>query len=106
MINHTIPTGDVFMVIRVRSVTMSERGQIVIPEDMRKDLKLSQGEALVLIEQEDSIIMRKESHVAKHLADEDSWDKLAREGLQNAWSKSDEAWEKVAREDLKWTKKK
>lgn len=106
MINHTIHIGDVLMPVRVRSVTMSERGQIVIPEDMRDDLKMEKGEALVLIERENEIVLRKESDVALRLASEDAWDNLATESLKNAWDKSDDVWDKVAKEDLKWSKKK
>jgi len=55
------------MPVRIRTVTMSERGQIVIPEDMRKDLRLSGKEALVLIERGNELLMRKESDVASNI---------------------------------------
>lgn len=60
------------MPIRIRTVTMSERGQIVIPEDMRKDLSLSSKEALVLIECDNELLLKKESSVASDILRQDS----------------------------------
>lgn len=60
------------MPVRIRAVTMSPRGQIVIPEDMRKDLKLSSREALVLIERGNEVVMRKESDVASDILGKES----------------------------------
>lgn len=89
-------------IIRIRTVSINDRGQIVIPEDMRKDLKLKAKETLVLIEKKGEITMRKESAVAKKIMKEEGfWDKVKEESLKNAWGKEDEIWEKFATEDLK-----
>ncbi|MDO8428943.1 MAG: AbrB/MazE/SpoVT family DNA-binding domain-containing protein [Candidatus Diapherotrites archaeon] len=52
------------MNVRIRSVVMSDRGQIVIPEEVRQDLNLNGRQALVLIERNNEIIIKKESEVA------------------------------------------
>ncbi|MBI4044058.1 MAG: AbrB/MazE/SpoVT family DNA-binding domain-containing protein [Candidatus Diapherotrites archaeon] len=90
------------MAVRVRSVTMSERGQIVIPEDMRKDLKLGPGEGLVLIEKEKEIILMKETDVAKQLMEEERyWKALSEYSLSRAWDeKEDKVWDAFAKREL------
>ena len=90
------------MKIRIRSVSMNSRGQIVIPEEFRKNLGLSHEEALILIEKNGEITMRKESSVAKNIDSEEGfWQRIAEESLENAWAKEDKKWEKIAKEDLK-----
>jgi len=86
---------------RIRTVIMNSRGQIVIPEEMRKSQNMASKEALVLIEKGNEIVLKKESDVAKQLLDEDgSWKVLSVEALKKSWSKEDAVWDKIAR-DLK-----
>jgi len=90
------------MKIRIRSVSMNDRGQIVIPEEIRKDLKLDSGENLVIIEKNGELTIRKESAVAETILKEDEfWKKIAEKSLENAWGKEDKIWEKIAAEDMK-----
>jgi len=81
---------------RVRSVTMGERGQIVIPEAMRKDLKLGKGDTLVLVERGNAILVRKEADVVKVLSEDEFWDTVATDSLQRAWDAEDHVWDKIA----------
>ena len=91
--------------LRVRTVSMGERGQIVIPEDMRKDLELQGKETLVLIEKGGEIVIRKEFKVVKSLLAEDElWEKASMESLRDAWGKEDEIWDAIAKKDLKGSK--
>ena len=81
---------------RMRTISLNERGQIVIPEDIRKDFGMGRDTTLVLIERENEIVLRMESDILKILDDEhDFWRKLQRESIKNAWSKEDEIWDKV-----------
>ena len=90
------------MSIRIRSVSMNDRGQIVIPEDVRKDLNLEPKETLVLIERNNEILLRKESSVAKSIVKEDEfWGKVSKESLKGAWGKEDKIWDKIAAEKQK-----
>lgn len=79
---------------------LNERGQIVIPEEVRRDLDLEAGEALVLLEAGDEILLKKESRVVKQLASMEGekifWRSLAAKALERAWDDEDEAWEQYA----------
>lgn len=77
---------------------LGERGQLVIPEDIRKDLNIRGNSTLVLIERRGELIVRKEEQVLREIDEDASWEALALEGLKNAWSKEDEAWEKLYKE--------
>ena len=48
--------------------SMSSKGQIVIPADMRQDLK--EGEKLVILKTKDQIILKKASAFRKQLAED------------------------------------
>lgn len=51
-------------------VKLSTRGQFVIPQDMRNDLKLKAGEKLLVIEEEGSIILKPFSKLGKEIVRE------------------------------------
>ncbi|MCR4369173.1 MAG: AbrB/MazE/SpoVT family DNA-binding domain-containing protein [archaeon] len=81
---------------------MNNRGQIVIPEEIRNSLGLKGKDTLVLIEKDGEIILRKESVVANKIESEDGfWQKISEKSLEGAWGKEDEVWDKIASEDLK-----
>ena len=50
---------------KIKTVTMNERGVIVIPEEMRQDMGLEGKTTLVLIESGNQIIMKKESEIVR-----------------------------------------
>lgn len=85
---------------RIRTVVVNERGQIVIPEDIRKDLNIENATTLVIIERGGELIIRKESEVLDTISEDEFWKAIARESLKRAWSKEDEVWDKFARKDL------
>ena len=83
---------------RIRTVTVNERGQIVIPEEVRKDFEIAKGSTLVLIERNKELLLKKESDVLERMEEEDKfWKSLSRESLQRAWSKEDDIWDKAFR---------
>lgn len=84
--------------IRIRTVFVNDRGQIVIPEDIRRDLGLKANEVLVLIEKAGQILLRREKDVARRFSveEEDSfWTALSLKALESAWDEQDEAWDRV-----------
>lgn len=85
---------------KIRTVTVNERGQIVIPEDIRKDMDIGNATTLVIIEKEGEIIIRKESDVFESISEDKFWKAIARRSLERAWGKEDEVWDKFARKDL------
>ncbi len=82
-------------------ISVSSRGQIVIPKEMRKDLGIKEGSRLVLVENEGGILIRKEEEIAKHMQEEKrkediGWMMLAQKSLEEIWDnpKDEEVWKK------------
>ena len=51
----------------LETVKVSSRGQIVIPEAVRNDLKIEEGEKLILVEENGKIVLEKEKDFLKRL---------------------------------------
>ena len=67
---------------------MSSKGQVVIPAEMRKDIR--EGDKLVIIQNKDQIIMKKASKLSKNLE----------EDLEFA-RRTEEAWKSYERGEFK-----
>ena len=80
---------------KIRTVSLSERGQIVIPEDIRKDFGLEGAETLLIMEKENELVLRKESDFLKAVEEDKFWKVLSRKAIKEAWSKEDEIWDKA-----------
>ncbi len=81
---------------KIRTVTVNERGQLVIPEDIRNDFEIKGGTTLVMIKTGGEIVLRKESEVIDAIEDE-SWSALSSRAMAGAWGKEDEIWDKLAK---------
>ncbi len=77
---------------KIRTVKVNERGQIVIPEEMRKDLGIEPETVLVLVGHNQEIVMRREKDVLEDLGQ--AWRKMGQRSLERAWDKEDSVWEK------------
>ena len=79
-------------------INVSSRGQIVIPEKIRKRLGIEPGSRLALIEVADEIIITKESKVLDRLKKEEEigWAALAEQSLKEVWDNptDNEIWNK------------
>ena len=80
-------------------VNVSSRGQIVIPEKIRKNMGIKEGSKLVAMERNDELVLTKESDVMKKLQgadkqEEAGWLALAERSLKDIWDneKDDEVW--------------
>ena len=83
---------------KIRTVNISNRGQLVVPEDIRKDLGIKGEATLVLIEKNGEIVLRKESDILRAIEGEDLfWKRLSQETLERAWEKEDEIWDDIAK---------
>ncbi len=81
---------------RIRTVKMGKRGQLVIPEDIRKDLEIEDETVLILIERYGEIILKKESEILKKIEDEEVfWKYMSQLTIEKMWSKEDEIWDKI-----------
>ena len=85
----------------IEVISVSSRGQIVIPEKMRESLGIKEGSRLVLVEKEGGLLIRKEEEITKHLQEEKrkediGWMMLAQKSLENIWDnpKDEEVWKK------------
>lgn len=81
----------------MRTVKVNDRGQLVIPEEMRRDLGIDGDTVLVLVERGNEIVLRREEDVLREL--EGAWRHLARAALQRAWGEEDEVWEAHYRQE-------
>lgn len=68
--------------VQINITKISSKGQIVIPQEMRKDLK--EGDKLVVIRNNDQIILKKA----------DKFDKNLKEDLEFA-RRTEEAWKEI-----------
>ena len=83
----------------IETITVSTRGQIVIPEKMRAVLGIRDGSRLVLVERDNEIIVMRESEVEKSLKNEEKredhgWMMLAEKSLKEVWDnpKDEKIW--------------
>ena len=89
----------------METINVSSRGQIVIPEKMRKSLGIKDGSRLILIEKNDEIIIKRESEVEHFLEDSErkesiGWMMLAEKSMIEIWSnsKDEKVWNKYLSE--------
>ena len=83
----------------IETISVSSRGQIVIPERIRKKYKLIEGSRLILVEQGEKIILEEENTFTKKLAlsdtkEEVGWLALAEKSLHEIWDneKDEQIW--------------
>lgn len=81
----------------VKTVKVSEKGQIAIPLDVRENIGLNKGDELLLIQEGDKMLLEKTSKASQLLKDEFAYllkasEKTAKELWDN---KYDEAWDNV-----------
>ena len=82
-------------------VNVSSRGQIVIPEKIRKSLGIKEGSKLVAIEKNGTLILKRDVDIIKSLEnmekkEESGWLALAEQSLNDIWNnkKDEEVWRK------------
>ena len=93
-----MPTTTNMKTRKLRTVSVNERGQLVIPEDIRKDFGIKGGTILVMIEAGDELVLRKESEVIAAVEDK-FWDALSHLAMKNAWSREDDVWDEIAKKN-------
>lgn len=78
----------------LRAVRVNERGQLVIPEDMRTQLGIEGDSVLVLIKRGDEIVLRREEDVLEEL--DAVWRNITHRALERAWDEDeDDVWDEV-----------
>ena len=84
--------------MEIKTIKLSEKGQISIPKEIRKGMHLKKGDKLVLMAKGEQLIMQKADAVLKKLGfEEESMDNMlaSQETLKKDWdNKYDERWNK------------
>ena len=77
-----------------KTVKVSDKGQIAIPSDIRKALKIKKGEELLIVRKGDKLLVEKSSKVSKKFASEFNFMlKNAQVTAKKLWNnKEDEIW--------------
>lgn len=83
--------------IKIKTVKVSDKGQIAIPSDVRKDMGIKKGEELLLIKKGDTLLLEKSSTASKILEGKFNFMlKHAEKVAQKLWNnKEDEIWDKI-----------
>ncbi|MBI3037045.1 AbrB/MazE/SpoVT family DNA-binding domain-containing protein [Candidatus Woesearchaeota archaeon] len=82
-------------------VSVSSKGQVVIPEKVRKKLGIGAGSRLVLLEKEGSILLKREDAITKRLEETETketigWLILGEKSLEKVWdnAKDEKTWKR------------
>lgn len=83
--------------LKLKTVTVSEKGQIAIPADIREKAGIKQGDTLVLIQEEKGILLQKAELVSKTVKNEFSHLlKHSEDVARKLWgTKADDIWDTV-----------
>jgi len=83
--------------LEVKTVKVSEKGQIAIPADVRESIGIKQGDTLVLIQEEKGILLQKAEQVSKKVKDEFSYLlKHSEDVAKKFWgTKADDIWDTI-----------
>jgi len=83
--------------INVKTVTVSEKGQIAIPAEVRENIGIAQGDTLILIQEEKGILLQKAEQFGKKAKGEFSHLlKHSEDVAKKFWSsKADDVWDTI-----------
>ncbi len=83
--------------LNVKTVTVSEKGQIAIPAEIREQIGIKQGDTLILVQEETGILLQKAEHLGKKAKDEFAHLlKHSEDVAKKFWgTKADDVWDAV-----------
>lgn len=90
LISKKILTNDMI----IKTIKVSDKGQIAIPQEMREEVGIKKGEELIIIQDNGTILLEKAQKVAMKMKD-DFKDllKFSEQALKNVWdNKADDIW--------------
>jgi len=81
----------------VKTVKVSDKGQISIPLDIRESIGIKQGDTLVLIQEEERILLQKSEPITKEIKDDFKYlIKHSEDVAKKFWSnKADDVWDTI-----------
>ncbi len=82
------------MSMEIKTVRVSEKGQIAIPTSMRENVGIEQGDDLILVETKGKILIEKADRVSKSMKDDfEDILKYNEDSLKEVWdNKEDDIW--------------
>lgn len=83
--------------LKFKTIKVSQKGQIAIPSDMRKELGIKHGQELLVVKKGDKLLIEKSTRTSKRFAGEfDYMLKHAEKVAKKLWeNKEDEVWDKL-----------
>jgi len=80
--------------MEIKTVRVSEKGQIAIPISMRENIGIEQGDELLLVETEGKILVEKANKVSQSMKDDfEDILKYNEDSLKEVWdNKEDDIW--------------
>ena len=78
----------------IKTIRVSEKGQIAIPREIREKLKIMQGDELIIVENNNQLLIEKSKRLTKQVQD-DFKDIIhySEQSLKEVWDNSeDEVW--------------
>lgn len=84
---------------QIRTIRVSDKGQIAIPTDVRKKMGIKKGDNLVMLQKGDKIVLEKSDKIALKLDGEfKDIDEITEQSLKELWdNKYDNAWNRYAK---------
>lgn len=81
----------------VKTVKVSSKGQITLPAEALRALKVRKGAEFVLIQQGERLVLLRAEDVGKRLVDElGGWEALAAPAFEELWgTEADEVWDEA-----------
>ena len=88
--------------VHIRTIRVSQKGQVSIPTDIRKRMKIKKGDDLVMMVKDSKIVLEKSEDVGLLLDGEFRDVKaITEEGLKKLWlNKHDDAWNRYRYAEL------
>ena len=83
--------------LKFKTIKVSQKGQIAIPSDIRKDLGIKRGEELLIVRKGDKLLIEKSTKTSRRFAREfDYMLRHAEKVAKELWgNKEDEVWDKL-----------
>mgnify|MGYP001499073828 CR=1 FL=1 len=80
---------------QIKTISITDKGQICIPKDMRNEANIKEGEQLVLIAKKGILILKKSSEILKELEESIGTMIASEESLKKDWdNEKDDRWNK------------
>jgi AbrB family looped-hinge helix DNA binding protein len=80
--------------MKIKTIKVSEKGQIAIPQDIREKIGIEKGDELLLLQVDGKILLEKSEKVSEDIKDDFSdLLKFSEESLREVWdNKQDDIW--------------